>query len=121
MRPPESNAIKSDLTNAVKHFKFERTPGKARLHKRPNSGEIGACVPWLHAELRQISPRVLVLLGATAAQALLGPAFRVTQQRGKALASEWAPVVIATAHPSAVLRAPDQKPEREALPSWLQT
>ena len=95
------------LTNAVKHFKFERTPGKARLHKRPNSGEVRACTPWLHAELRQIAPEVLVLLGATAAQALLGPAFRLTEQRGRALASEWAPVVIATAHPSAVLRAPD--------------
>ncbi len=95
------------LTNAVKHFKFERSGGKARLHKRPRSGEVAACTPWLHAELRQISPEVLVLLGATAAQALLGPAFRVSEQRGKPLASEWARVVIATAHPSAVLRAPD--------------
>jgi DNA polymerase len=95
------------LTNAVKHFKFERTTGKARLHKRPNSSEVHACAPWLHAELEQISPAVLVLLGATAAQALLGRAFRLTQQRGRALETQWAPVVIATAHPSAVLRAPD--------------
>ncbi|HKO49165.1 MAG TPA: UdgX family uracil-DNA binding protein [Polyangiaceae bacterium] len=103
------------LTNAVKHFKFERTPGKARLHKRPNSSEIAACVPWLHAELRQILPDVLVLLGATAAQALFGSAFRVTQQRGKALKSEWARVVIATAHPSAVLRAPDAAARAQAF------
>ena len=103
------------LTNAVKHFNFERTPGKARLHKRPNSGEVGACVPWLHAEMRRLSPDVLVLLGATAAQALFGSAFRVTQQRGKALESEWARVVIATAHPSAVLRAPDAEARAQAF------
>jgi uracil-DNA glycosylase len=103
------------LTNAVKHFKFERTPSKARLHKRPSSGEIGACLPWLQAELRQILPDVLVLLGATAAQALFGSAFRVTQQRGKALKSEWARIVIVTAHPSSVLRAPDADARAQAF------
>jgi len=102
------------LTNAVKHFKFERT-GKARLHKRPSTGEMNACVPWLHAELRQISAEVLVLLGSTAAQALLGTAFRVTQQRGKPIESEWARVVIATVHPSAVLRAPDAEARARAF------
>ena len=102
------------LTNAVKHFKFERT-GKARLHKRPSTGEMNACGPWLHAELRQISAEVLVLLGSTAAQALLGTAFRVTQQRGKPIESEWARVVIATVHPSAVLRAPDAEARARAF------
>ena len=102
------------LTNAVKHFKFERT-GKARLHKRPSTGEMNACVPWLHAELREISAEVLVLLGSTAAQALLGTAFRVTQQRGKPIESEWARVVIATVHPSAVLRAPDAEARARAF------
>jgi len=103
------------LTNAVKHFKFERTSGKARLHKRPNSGEIGACAPWLRAELGQIAPEVLVLLGATAAQALLGPAFRVTDQRGRPLESDLARVVIATTHPSAVLRARDAEERAKAF------
>lgn len=103
------------LTNAVKHFKFERTTGKARLHKRPNSGEIAACAPWLHAELQQIAPDVLVLLGATAAQALLGKTFKITQQRGRPLDSHLARVVIATAHPSAVLRAPDAGARAQAF------
>lgn len=95
------------LTNAVKHFKFQRTPGKARLHKRPTTGEVSACTPWLHAELAVLKPNVLVLLGATAAQALLGGSFRVSEQGGKRLSSKLAPFVIATLHPSAVLRAAD--------------
>ncbi len=95
------------VTNAVKHFKFEER-GKARLHKRPKSGEVGACVPWLHAEIGVLKPDILVLLGATAGQALFGASFRVTQQRGRPLPSDAANLVIATAHPSAILRAPDE-------------
>jgi uracil-DNA glycosylase family protein len=95
------------VTNAVKHFKFEER-GKQRLHKRPGSGEIRACWPWLRAELDVVRPEVLVLLGATAAQAIFGRTFRIGAERGRPLASNLAPLVIATAHPSAVLRAPDQ-------------
>jgi uracil-DNA glycosylase len=94
------------VTNAVKHFKFEER-GKARLHKRPTTAEVKACHPWLQTELEAIRPRVLVLLGSTAAQALFGRHFRVTAQRGRALESSLAPLVIATAHPSSILRAPD--------------
>jgi DNA polymerase len=100
------------VTNAVKHFKFEER-GKARLHKKPSVGEVRACHPWLRAELGVIRPEVVVLLGATAAQALLGSSFRVTRDRGKAIASDLARYVIATAHPSSILRAPDSA-SREA-------
>ena len=95
------------LTNAVKHFKLERGPGKRRIHKKPNDTEVRACHPWLDAELAVIEPRVIVCLGATAAQALLGKAFRVTQSRGKVL-RPWGdvPLVVATVHPSSVLRSP---------------
>ena len=97
------------VTNAVKHFKFVRTElTRRRLHKKPNAGEIRACHPWLEEEVRLVKPRVIVALGATAAQALLGPKFRVTQQRGKVVTSDWAGAVIATVHPSAVLRAPPE-------------
>jgi uracil-DNA glycosylase len=95
------------ITNAVKHFHFE-TRGKFRLHKRPPAAAVKACRPWLDAELAQIEPAVVVLLGATAAQAILGAAFRVTKSRGKILEHEIAPAVIATLHPSAILRAPDE-------------
>lgn len=94
------------VTNAVKHFKFEQR-GKARLHKRPKAGEIGACLPWLRAEIATVKPEILVLLGATAGQALFGAQFRVTQQRGRPIPSALAELVIATAHPSAILRAPN--------------
>lgn len=94
------------VTNAVKHFKFEQR-GKARLHKRPKTGEVGACMPWLRAEIASVKPEILVLLGATAGQALFGAQFRITQQRGRPIESALAPLVIATAHPSAILRAPD--------------
>jgi uracil-DNA glycosylase family protein len=101
------------VTNAVKHFKFVRIElTKRRLHKKPNAAEVRACHPWLEAEIRVIKPRVIVALGATAAQALLGPSFRVTEQRGKPVRSEWAEAVIATVHPSAVLRAPSDARER---------
>jgi uracil-DNA glycosylase family protein len=102
------------VTNAVKHFKFEER-GKARLHKRPKAGEIKACRPWLQAELDVVRPEVLVLLGATAAQALFGSAFRITSERGKPLTSTLAPFVMATAHPSSILRAPDETARRAAF------
>jgi DNA polymerase len=93
------------VTNAVKHFKWEPR-GKRRIHKRPSSGEIWACRPWLEAELAAVAPEILVCLGATAAQALLGSSFKVTAQRGEWLASNLAPRVMATVHPSSLLRAP---------------
>ena len=100
------------VTNAVKHFKW--TPrGKRRLHQKPNWAEIAACKPWLEAELEVVRPRVLVPMGATAAQALLGRQFRVTRDRGRPVESELAPLVIATVHPSAILRAQDEDRERE--------
>jgi uracil-DNA glycosylase family protein len=102
------------VTNAVKHFSFEER-GKARLHKRPKTGEVKACRPWLEAELEVVRPEVLVLLGATAAQSLFGPAFRITEQRGKPLQSALAPLVIATAHPSSILRARDEPARRAAF------
>jgi DNA polymerase len=95
------------VTNAVKHFKFIRTElTRRRLHKKPTAAEARACRPWLEAELRLVHPRVIVPLGATAAQALLGPTFRVTEARGKAQGSQWSETIIATVHPSSVLRAP---------------
>src|SRR5690349_12094696 len=96
------------VTNAVKHFKWEPR-GKRRLHKKPNAREIAACRPWLEAELRVIKPKLLVCLGATAAQTVFGPAFRVTRERGKVLSSKLAPKVLATVHPSSLLRQPDEE------------
>jgi uracil-DNA glycosylase family protein len=96
------------ITNAVKHFKFERTP-KRRIHQTPTSGEIQACRPWLFKELEIIKPEVLVCLGASASKALLGPSFRLLKQRGQFIESTWAPKVLATYHPSAVLRADDDE------------
>ena len=95
------------VTNAVKHFKWVPDPqGKRRIHKTPNASEIRACHPWLDAELAVVKPRVIVALGATAAKALFGMAFRVTVQRGRAIATSFAEAGFATVHPSAVLRAP---------------
>lgn len=94
------------ITNTVKHFKWI-PQGPRRLHQKPNRGEIQACLPWLQAELKIVKPQVLVCLGATAAQALLGSSFRLTQHRGEFVESPLAPQVIATLHPSAILRAPD--------------
>ncbi|PYJ37956.1 MAG: uracil-DNA glycosylase [Verrucomicrobia bacterium] len=96
------------VTNAVKHFKWEPR-GKRRIHKKPNSREIAACRPWLEAELRLVKPTLLVCLGATAAQAIFGPSFRVTRERGKVLSSKFAPKVLATVHPSSLLRQPDEE------------
>ncbi len=101
------------VTNAVKHFKWEPR-GKRRIHQKPNSREIAACRPWLEAELRLVKPKLLVCLGATAAQAIFGPSFRVTRERGKVLSSKLAPRVLATVHPSSLLRQPDEESrERE--------
>jgi uracil-DNA glycosylase family protein len=101
------------VTNAVKHFKFVRIElTKRRLHKKPNAGEVRACRPWLEEEIRLIQPRLVVALGSTAAQALLGNQFRVTRHRGQPVRSPLAEIVIATVHPSAVLRAPSAARER---------
>jgi uracil-DNA glycosylase family protein len=105
------------VTNVVKHFKFEER-GRRRIHQTPKRFEIDACRPWLDAELEAVSPEALVLLGATAAKALLGSSFRVTRHRGELLDSELAPILTATIHPSAILRAPDdatRAAEREAF------
>jgi DNA polymerase len=96
------------VTNAVKHFKWEPR-GKRRIHQKPNSREIAACRPWLKAELRLVKPKLLVCLGATAAQAIFGPSFRVTREQGKVLSSKFAPRVLATVHPSSLLRQPDEE------------
>ena len=93
------------VTNAVKHFKFEER-GKRRIHKKPKASEVAACNPWLRAEADMVKPEVIVCLGATAAQALLGRAYRLTREHRNFVANEWAPRVTATLHPSAVLRAP---------------
>ncbi len=100
------------VTNVVKHFKFEER-GARRIHKTPKRFEIEACKPWLQEELKLLKPEALVLLGATAAKAILGPSFRVTRDRGKPIESDLAPLVTATIHPSAILRGPDAE-SREA-------
>ena len=104
----EAGIQRSDVyvTNAVKHFKFEER-GKRRIHKKPRVSEVKACHPWLEAEISLLKPQVIVCLGATAAQALLGPKFRLTKERGKFVEHPWGPRVTATIHPSVVLRAPD--------------
>jgi uracil-DNA glycosylase family protein len=105
------------ITNVVKHFKFEER-GRRRIHQTPKRFEIDACRPWLDAEMAEVRPEAVVLLGATAAKALLGSSFRVSKQRGQLLDSDLAPVVSATVHPSAILRAPDdasRAAEREAF------
>jgi DNA polymerase len=99
------------VTNAVKHFKWEPR-GKRRIHSKPDPLEILACRPWLEAELAVVQPDLVVCLGATAAQSFLGKKFRVTQERGKVLASPLAPRVMATVHPSSILRAPDDETRR---------
>src|SRR6266536_4978610 len=95
------------VTNTVKHFKWEPR-GKRRIHQKPNSREIAACRPWLEAELRLVKPKLVVAMGATAAQTIFGPTFRVTRERGKVLSSKLAPRVLATVHPSSLLRQPDE-------------
>jgi uracil-DNA glycosylase family protein len=100
------------VTNVVKHFKFEER-GKRRIHEKPRIGEIKACEPWLEAEIDLIKPEVIICLGATAAQTLLGAKFRLTKSRGVPLDHPWAPHVVATVHPSAILRAPDAAQRHE--------
>jgi uracil-DNA glycosylase len=107
------------VTNVVKHFKWEPR-GKRRIHAKPNAGEIGACRPWLETEIALVKPRVLVCLGATAAQALLGKAFKVSKQRGTIVASSLAPIVTATIHPSSILRAPDEEGRREEMRRFVE-
>jgi uracil-DNA glycosylase len=96
------------VTNTVKHFKWE-PKGKRRIHKKPNSREIAACRPWLDAEIAVLKPEVIVCLGATAAQAIIGKDFKVTQRRGELIESPLAKNVVATVHPSSILRAPDEE------------
>jgi DNA polymerase len=95
------------VTNAVKHFRFE-TRGKRRIHKRPSVEQVNACRPWLQAEIDVVAPEVVVCMGATAAQALLGRDFRVSRQRGEFVSTNGGPLITATVHPSSVLRAPDE-------------
>lgn len=106
------------VTNVVKHFKWEPR-GKRRIHAKPNAKEIGACRPWLDAEIALVRPRVIVCLGATAAQALLGRGFRVTQQRGTFVESSLAELVTATVHPSSILRAPDDEARRQEMREFV--
>jgi DNA polymerase len=107
------------VTNVVKHFKWELR-GKRRIHARPNALEITACYPWLEAEIAVVKPQVLVCLGATAAQALLGRSFRVSKQRGQLVASPLAPRVTATVHPSSILRAPDDEARRREMELFVE-
>jgi DNA polymerase len=102
------------VTNVVKHFKWEPR-GKRRIHKKPNAREIAACRPWLDTEIAVVKPRAIVCLGATAAQSLLGRQFRVTAERGVFVTSPLAPLVMATVHPSSILRAPDDEARRDEL------
>jgi DNA polymerase len=102
------------VTNVVKHFKWQ-PQGRRRLHKTPNAREVAACLPWLEAELEVVQPRVLVCLGATAAKSLLGPDFRVSRQHGELVASNLAPYVTATGHPSAVLRQRSAEARQRAM------
>jgi uracil-DNA glycosylase len=111
------------ITNVVKHFKFEER-GKRRIHQTPKKSEVDACFPWLREELDVLRPEALVILGATAGKALLGSRFRLTEARGRPIESELAPLVTATVHPSAILRAPDdaaRQAERERFTSDLRT
>ena len=108
------------VTNAVKHFKWTPAPrGKRRIHKKPGAEEIRACRPWLDAEIEEVRPRVIVAMGATAAQALMGRQFRVTEHRGELLETELGALVSATVHPSSILRSPDEGSRREALDAFV--
>jgi DNA polymerase len=102
------------VTNAVKHFKFVER-GKRRIHSKPNGIEISACRPWLEAELDSIKPELVVCLGATAAQSLMGREFRITAERGKFFPHRWAKELVATVHPSAILRVPERYDEEYDL------
>jgi DNA polymerase len=101
------NRDKVYVTNAVKHFKWEPR-GKRRIHQKPSARDIAACRPWLEAELRLVEPKLVVVLGSTAGQTIFGPSFRVMKERGKVLSSRLAEKVVATVHPSSLLRQPDE-------------
>jgi len=107
------------ITNAVKHFKW-KPQGKRRLHQKPNAAEINACRPWLDAEIAVVKPHLLVLLGATAAQALLGRDFRVSVQRGQLIERPGLPPMMATVHPSSILRAPDDETRELEMRAFVQ-
>ena len=106
------------VTNAVKHFKWEPR-GKRRIHKKPNQLEINACRPWLEAEVEVVKPEVIVCLGATAAQSLLGKSFKVTQRRGELIRHELASFVVATVHPSSILRAQDDQSRHDEMAKFI--
>jgi DNA polymerase len=106
------------VTNAVKHFKWVPR-GTRRIHSKPNSMEIAACFPWLEAEIAAVKPKIVVALGATAAQALFGRAFRVTRDRGKLIPSRFAPYAMATVHPSSLLRAPDEETRHREMAHFI--
>ncbi|MCU1245666.1 MAG: phage polymerase-related protein, partial [Acidobacteria bacterium] len=106
------------VTNAVKHFKWEPR-GKRRIHKKPNGAEINACRPWLDAEIAVVKPQAIICLGSTAAQALLGPKFRVTIQRATFVESSLAPYVTATVHPSSILRAPSDEARHSEMEHFI--
>jgi uracil-DNA glycosylase family protein len=106
------------VTNAVKHFKWIPR-GTRRIHSKPSSMEIAACFPWLEAELAAVKPHIVVALGATAAQALFGKAFRVTRDRGRPIPSRWAPYAMATVHPSSLLRAPDEATRHREIERFI--
>jgi uracil-DNA glycosylase len=106
------------VTNAVKHFRWTRR-GKRRLHEKPNAGQVRACRPWLEAEIEVVRPRLIVLLGATAALSVMGPAFRVSRQRGEVLNSPFGIPVLATVHPSSILRAIDDESREAAMTSFI--
>jgi DNA polymerase len=107
------------VTNAVKHFKW-LPRGKRRIHSKPNAIEIAACRPWLEAEISVVKPAIIVCLGATAAQAMLGKDFRVSRQRGQFMRSELAPLITATVHPSSILRAPDDEKRHAEKSQFIQ-
>jgi DNA polymerase len=107
------------ITNAVKHFKW-KPQGKRRLHQKPNAAEISACRQWLDAEIAVVKPELLVLLGATAAQALLGRDFRVSLQRGQLMERPGLPQMMATVHPSSILRAPDNETRELEMRAFVQ-
>jgi DNA polymerase len=107
------------VTNAVKHFKWVPR-GARRIHSKPSSMEIAACFPWLEAEIAAVKPRVVVALGATAAQALFGKAFRVTKERGRLVPSRFAPYALATVHPSSLLRAPDEENRHREIERFIE-
>jgi uracil-DNA glycosylase family protein len=107
------------VTNSVKHFKWEPR-GKRRIHAKPTMGEVRACRPWLETELALIKPQIIVCLGATAAQSLMGPKFKITVERGKFFETPWAPWLTTTLHPSAILRIPDEQARHEARATFVE-